>query len=151
MRSVERAKEKLEAREQRDSERWLLSTWAATQGNFHALRFSDEVPPTKEEHEKRRRAEKAGKEPPINWKEVEASRKAMLDSRESLLYALRGPQYFGAWLGAESILGPPDESLEEYKARREEEERLASESQREQGRAAEGRVVSLLERLEASD
>jgi hypothetical protein len=114
MRSVERATERRTARDKEQSERWLLSSWSSAQSVFHALRFGDETPPTKEEHEKRKKAEKSGKEPPINWKEVEAQRQAMLDSKERLLYALTGPSYFASWLGVEGVLEEPEETFEEW-------------------------------------
>lgn len=142
------AREQLETEARQDAERWLLSTWAAVNGNFHALRFGDETPPTRQEHEKRKEAEKSGKEPPINWQEVEASRQAMLDSKENLIYALQGPSYFAEWLGARGILEEPDETLEQFRARRAEEEKLAGEAKKGEAKAVEGRVISLLERLE---
>lgn len=116
--SVEQAEE--DARQ--GAERWITHSWAVCQTIHHALRYGDELPPTKQEHEDRKKAEKSGKDPPIDWNEVEEARKQMLESRKLLQYGLQGPQFFASYLGAEGVLDAPDESFEDFKKRLDEAE-----------------------------
>ena len=137
--AIEQAEE--DARQ--DAERWILSTWAVANATHDALRFGDELPPTRKEHEERKRAEKSGKDPPINWKEVEQTREQMLESRKLLSYGLQSPAHFAEYLGASGVLDEPEESFEDYKARIDEVDKVSS--KKDDAKAAEERLVSMLE------
>lgn len=105
------------------------------------MRYGDEVPPTKEEHDKRKAAEKAGKDPPTNWKKVEADIEAMLDSRKELLYSISGPQYHAADLGVPpDVVGEPPETIEAFKERIGKEEKPDYKAQQEQLEQADARM-----------
>lgn len=143
MASVKRVADQREAEEQKNNERWVLEQWTAANATFHALRYGDELPPTRKEHEERKRAEKNGKDPPINWKEVEQAREQMLDSKNRFLYALQGPQFFASWIGASGVMEEPEEDYETWKSKMDEVDKVSS--KKDDAKAAEERLVSMLE------
>ncbi|PLS82283.1 MAG: hypothetical protein CYG60_24765 [Actinobacteria bacterium] len=82
-----------------EEKRWMLGQWMQARTLYAALTSDKDLPPTKAEHEGKKR---------INWAKLEEARQQRLLHDKRWMQALSDPREFGAYMGMPHILGEPE-------------------------------------------
>lgn len=93
-------RERLADRLRDEEKRWMLGQWMQARTLYHALTADSDLPPTKREHEGKKKTD---------WGKVERARQQRMKHDKEWMEALSDPKRFGALMGMPGILGEPEE------------------------------------------